>query len=119
MEQDADSKVIALIQELQKQVGYLEKKIDMLVAQGAGRSSTGRSYAPPSRSYGAQQRYGNPRGNSFESKHTSSGHSYGKSRGDEQHTRYVEKKRPFRPGDKDRAAKNSKKFYPGSFNKGK
>ena len=118
MEQDADSKVISLIQELQKQVGYLEKKIDMLVAQSAGRSSPGKSYSSSSRNYGQHQRYGNPRGNSFESKHTSSGHSYGKKRGDE-HERYTEKKRPFRPGDKDRSARNSKKFYPGSFNKNK
>ncbi|HLF18760.1 MAG TPA: hypothetical protein VI749_07710 [Candidatus Omnitrophota bacterium] len=96
MEQQANETVITLIKELQKQITYLERKIDTLVAQSAGRQAGPKSYPPSSRSYGAHQRYENPRGSAFSHKRQDEGR------------RYVEKKKPFRPGDKDRAARSAR-----------
>ena len=104
MDQEANETIISLIKDLQKQITYLERKIDTLVAQSAGRSSGQRNYSSPSRGYGEQRRYDNSRASHYGPKPAASGHSFDKKRSEEG-GRYVEKKRPFRPGDRDRAAK--------------
>jgi hypothetical protein len=104
MEQDTDAKIISMIEELQKQVGYLERKIEALIAQSA---SAG--HARHQRFSGAGREDFRARGHSFDKKH-GEGH---------RREKYAERKRPFRPGDKDRQAKNRRKFFPGSFDKHK
>jgi len=99
-QQQADSNVISLIKELQKQITYLERKIDTLIAQSAGRSSGARNYSPSSRSYGKPQRYEGSRPSSFGHKRSEEG------------GRYQERKKPFRPGDRDRAKRQSTHFSP-------
>ena len=120
MDQETNDSVISLIKELQKQITYLERKIDTLVAQSANRSSGQKSFSPSSRSYGDRPRHDQSRGSSFGHKRREeggssfghkrreegSGSSFGHKRREEG-GRYVEKKRPFRPGDRDRSAKKS------------
>jgi hypothetical protein len=103
-EQQAEANVVSLIKELQKQITYLERKIDTLIAQSGSRQPGPRNYSRPSRGYGERKPYDNARGGGFTPKHFSSGRSYDKKRGDEG-GRYQERKKPFRPGDRDRQAK--------------
>jgi len=96
MDQESNETVISLIKELQKQITYLERKIDTLVAQSAQRPSAPKTYGAPKRNFEERPRYGASRERTYG--------QGGQQRRDEG-SRYVKKDKPFRPGDRDRGAR--------------
>ena len=77
MEQDGQSEVINLLKDLQRKVGYLEKKIDLLSAGSGQRFSKPRSYGQGSRGQdGARsnddsRRWNQQGGSRYKNKHES------------------------------------------------
>lgn len=46
---ESTTEIISLLKDVQKQLNYLEKKIDALSRQSGGRTSPGKNYTSPSR----------------------------------------------------------------------
>ena len=63
---ESDSDVVALINEMQQQLVFLEKKIDILISQSSQRPFEAKHFSKPLRSFDHSSRYGKGKqGNSF------------------------------------------------------
>ena len=123
MAQEVESQIVSLLRDLKRQVTYLEKKIDMLVAQPTVRHSSAKSYSQEPRTYegpssakgysqgprtygGGPKRYNKDnRENSFGMKNAQTGRSFEKNRSDEGRG-FPKKNKPFNPTRKKRSGKS-------------
>jgi len=96
---EGDPDVVAMIRKMQQQLVFLERKIDALISQSAGKSDRERGFSKPFRSYGRSSRHadGNrdsgPRGGNFPPKRRfdkprgGEGGSFGQRKGPVSHRR--------------------------------
>lgn len=108
MSKEVDSDVIELLKGLQKQIIYLEKKVDTLISQSSHNSSGEKRYSQSSRpSYAgsSQKRYKDKHESPYKARSTQSSQGYDSKRRNEE--RIVPKKRkPYEPATQKRTKKN-------------
>ena len=106
MEREVESKIISLIEDLQKRMTYLEKKIDILVNQSSDKSLHGKRNSPGTRT-GGSQRYSNTRDSRFGAKNTRLGSrpSDGNRQRSEKRV-FPKKNQAFKPSSKKRLDKS-------------
>lgn len=105
MAQEGGAEIISLIKDLQRQMAFLEKKIDMLVNQSAGGRPLGsRSYSQTPRTYGGgeQRRDRDTRESRFGAKSSRPSRPFEKNRNDEGRG-FAKKKKTFKAPSKPRS----------------